>query len=266
MNEVLPDVLMSVLSAYHAGEKLALLFDYDGTLTPIVEHPWQAKLTPRTRDLLAALSTMPRVHLGISGGRRLDELEQLVGLPHLFYCGLSGVEMRLAGTLHVHPAATENVPLIDEMVRRLAAIEHVYPGAWVEHKRYGFAVHYRSVDPALVEEVHARILSFLERGARQLRIVDGPLAVEVTVAETWTKGDAVRRFVQHLGEPVFVLYAGDSATDASAFEAVTALGGVALGVGSLVPPSATAHLDSPEMLADWLESLRHSLHAAPAEL
>jgi trehalose 6-phosphate phosphatase len=266
VTEVLSEVSMSILSAYHAGEKLALLFDYDGTLTPIVQHPWEAKLDPRTRELLAALSVVPHVHGGVFGGRRLDDLEQLVGLPKLFYCGLSGVEMRLAGTLHVHPAAAENVTLIDEMVRRLAAIEHVYPGAWVEHKRYGFAVHYRGVAAALVEEVHARILSFLERNARQLRIVDGPLAVEVTVAETWSKGDAVRRLVGHIGEPVFVVYAGDSATDASAFEVVTALGGVAVGVGALAPTSATAHLDSPEMLVSWLDSLLHALQGAPAEL
>ena len=37
---------MSLLGAYHAGEKLVMLFDYDGTLTPIVEFPWLAKLEP----------------------------------------------------------------------------------------------------------------------------------------------------------------------------------------------------------------------------
>ncbi len=44
MEESFPDVLMPLVAAHHAGEKLILLFDYDGTLTPIVEHPWLAKL------------------------------------------------------------------------------------------------------------------------------------------------------------------------------------------------------------------------------
>lgn len=145
-----PDVLMPLVAAYHAGEKLLLLFDYDGTLTPIVEHPWQAQLAPQTRELLADLAAQPHVHVGIFSGRRLDELEQLIVLPPLAYCGLSGIEMRIDGNLLVHPTARESVQLIDEITRRLSAIEHVYPGAWVEHKRYGFTVHYRGVDAALI--------------------------------------------------------------------------------------------------------------------
>ena len=81
-----PDVLMPLVAAYHAGEKLLLLFDYDGTLTPIVEHPWQAKLDPGTRELLAEFAAQPSIHVGVLSGRRLDELEQLIGLPQLDYC------------------------------------------------------------------------------------------------------------------------------------------------------------------------------------
>ena len=36
----------SIVSAYSRGSRLALLFDYDGTLTPIVEHPALARLEP----------------------------------------------------------------------------------------------------------------------------------------------------------------------------------------------------------------------------
>jgi trehalose 6-phosphate phosphatase len=257
---------MPLLAAYHAGEKLVLLFDYDGTLTPIVEHPWQAQLAPQTRELLAELAAQPNVHLGVFSGRRLDELEQLIDLPQLAYCGLSGIEMRLDGTLLVHPTARESVPLIDEITRRLAAIERVYPGAWVEHKRYGFTVHYRGVDAALLEEVHTRILGFLECWTRRLRVVDAPLAVEVLVGGTWTKGDAVRRIVEQVGEPAFVLYAGDAPNDREALDAVTAHGGIALGVGPLVPDSVTIHVENSETLVSWLHALLHAIQRAPVEL
>lgn len=257
---------MPLLAAYHGGEKLVLLFDYDGTLTPIVEHPWQAHLAPETRELLAELDAQPNVHVGVFSGRRLDELEQLIGLPQLFYCGLSGIEMRLDGTLLVHPKACESVPLIDEITRRLAAIEHVYPGAWIEHKRYGFTVHYRGVDATLLNEVHTRILGFLECWTRQLRIVDAPLAVEVLVGGTWTKGDAVRRIVEQVGEPAFVLYAGDAPNDREALDAVTAHGGIALGVGPLAPDSVTVNVEDPETLISWLHALLHAIQGAPVEL
>lgn len=257
---------MPLLAAYHTGEKLVLLFDYDGTLTPIVEHPWQAQLAPHTRELLAELAAQPNVHIGVFSGRRLDELEQLIDLPQLSYCGLSGVELRLDGNLLVHPAACASVPLIDELTKRLAAIENVYPGAWVEHKRYGFTVHYRGVDPSLLEEVHTRILGFLESRTRQLRVVEAPSAVEVLVGGTWTKGDAVRKVVELVGEPVFLLYAGDAPNDQEAMDAVTAHGGIALGVGPLAPPSVTAHVADPQTLLNWLDALLYAIQGAPVEM
>jgi trehalose 6-phosphate phosphatase len=260
-----PDVLIPLLAAYHAGEKLLLLFDYDGTLTPIVDHPWQAQLAPQTRELLAEFAAQPHLHVGVFSGRCLDDLERLIDLPQLAYCGVSGIEMRIDGNLLVHPAARDNVQLINEITRRLAAIEHVYPGAWVENKRYGFTVHYRGVDPALIEEVQKRILGFLDSWARQLRIVEAPSAVEVLIGGTWTKGDAVRKLIEHVGEPVFVFYAGDAPNDREALEAVTAQGGLALGVGPLAPPSATAHVADPETLVSWMNLLLHAIQGAPVE-
>jgi trehalose 6-phosphate phosphatase len=264
--DFVPDVLMPVLAAYHAGEKLLLLFDYDGTLTPIVEHPWQAQLPQQTRELLAEFAAQPHIHVGVFSGRCLDDLERLVDLPQLAYCGVSGIEMRIDGNLLVHPTARESVQLINEITRRLSAIERVYPGAWVENKRYGFTVHYRGVDPALLEEVHKRILGFLDSWSHKLRIVEAPLAVEVLVGGTWTKGDAVRRMIDFVGEPVLAFYAGDAPNDKEALEAVTAHGGIALGVGPLAPPSATAHVADPETLANWMGALLHAIQGAPVEL
>ncbi len=266
MNDSLPDTLMPLLAAYHSGEKLLLLFDYDGTLTPIVEHPWQAKLDPRTRDLLSELAAQPHVYVGVLSGRRLDELEQLIGLPQLLYCGLSGIEMRLDGNLLVHPAARDGVQMIDEITKRLSAIERVYAGAWVEHKRYGFTVHYRGVEAALIDEVRTRIQGFLESWSRQLRIVEAPLAVEVLVGGTWTKGDGVRKMLEQVGEPAFVFYAGDAANDREAVEGVTAHGGIAVGVGPLAPSAATAHVADPETLVGWFDALHHAIQGTPVEL
>lgn len=266
MADLIPDVLMPLLAAYHTGEKLLLLFDYDGTLTPIVEHPWQAQLAPRTRQLLADFAAQPHIQVGVFSGRCLDDLERLVNLPELAYCGVSGIEMRIGGNLCVHPTARDNVQLINEITRRLSAIERVYTGAWVENKRYGFTVHYRGVDPALIEEVHKRILGFLECWSQQLRIVEAPLAVEVLVGGTWTKGDGVRKLIGYMGEPVLAFYAGDAPNDQEALEAVTSHGGIALGVGPLAPAVATAHVSDPETLVEWMDALLHAIQGVPVGL
>jgi trehalose 6-phosphate phosphatase len=262
VDELLLEVLMHLVSAYHSGEKLVLLFDYDGTLTPLVEFPWQAKLAPRTAELLSHLAAVPRLHLGVLSGRRQEDVEQMVGLAGLYYCGLSGIEMNVKGASFVHPTALQGAPIIDEVVRRLSAIEEVYSGAWVEHKRFGFTVHYRSVAPNLTEEVRRLVLSFLERWADTLHIVDAPLAVEATLAGAGTKGDAVRKIVADVGEPSFVFYAGDAPNDNDAFVAVRNLGGVTLGVGPKALPAATACVTDPEALVGWLDVLLHQLQEA----
>jgi trehalose 6-phosphate phosphatase len=265
VNESFPDVLMPLLAAYHAGEKLLLMFDYDGTLTPIVEHPWEARLAPGTRELLAEMAARPRVYVGVLSGRRIDELEQLIALPQLFYCGLSGIEMRLQGNLLVHPSARDNVQLIEEIIRRLSAIERVYPGAWVEHKRYGFTVHYRGVEEALIPEVKTRIQGFLESWSGKLRIVEAPRAFEVLIGGAWTKGDAVRKMLEQVGEPSFLFYAGDAPNDREAIEAVTAHGGIAVGVGPMAPDDVTAHADDSQTLVSWFETLLDAIHSEPVE-
>jgi trehalose 6-phosphate phosphatase len=267
VDESFPDFWMPLIAANHTGEKLLLLFDYDGTLTPIVEHPWLAKLSPQTRELLCRLAGLPRVHVGVLSSRRIEEVEQLIGIPKLFYSGHSGIEVKLAAVTIVHPTALQSSQMVEEAIRRLAPIEHVYPGAWVERKRYGFTVHYRGVAASLVEEVHMRILGFLERWSDRLRIVEGPMAVEAVVGGTWTKGDAVRQMIARVGEPVFVFYAGDAANDKEAFDVVTARGGIALGVGPLAPASATAQVDDPDTLLEWLTVLPPALQQqAPVEM
>lgn len=265
MDDLFSDLLMSLVTAHHTGENLVLLFDYDGTLTPIVEHPWLAKLAPSTRELLMQFAALPHVSLGVLSSRRIEEVEQLVGIPGLFYCGHGGIEIKLEDTILTHPIALQNSQVVDEAVRRLASIEHVYPGAWVEHKRYGFTVHYRGVATGLVEEVHTRIHGFLERWSDRLRVIEGPMAIEAVIAGTWTKGDALKQIVRHVGEPAFVFYAGDAANDREAFEAATAHGGIALGVGELAPASAAAYLPHPPALMAWLQELLPALHSAPVE-
>ncbi len=266
MDEPFPDILMPLIAAHHSGEKLLLLFDYDGTLTPLVGYPWLAKLEARTRELLVQLASLPRVHVGVLSGRGLEDVEQMVGIPGLLYSGLSGTEVKLKNASYVHPAALQAVPLIEEIVRRLTAtIEQVYPGAWVEHKRYGLTIHFRGVDPSLREEARTRVLGFLESWANQLRLVDAPLAVEVTLTAAGTKGEAVRKMMAHVGEPAFVCYAGDAANDGDAFAAVTSQGGITLCVGPQAPPSATGQIADPATLVEWFTLLLHALQSATVE-
>ena len=137
----LAEATCQLLTAYQGGAAVALLFDYDGTLTPIVPHPWLAEISAETRELLQQLIQQPRLHLGILSGRSLEELIQMVGLANLYYCGTSGLELDLRGKRLLPPHAEEATHLIDGLARSLQGLAAGASGAWVEKKPLGLTVH-----------------------------------------------------------------------------------------------------------------------------
>jgi trehalose-phosphatase len=252
-------VLGRLQSAYRGGARLVLLFDYDGTLAPIVPHPRLARLALEMERVLEALSRQPRLFVGIVSGRMIDDLKAMVGLPGLYYCGTNGLELDLHGERIVHPQAGKKSGVINDLALRLEAALAEYSGAWVEKKRFGLTVHYRAVARHLIEDLRLRTEQVLRPFGSHMDVLDGPMAVEVTLALGWTKGSAVGMIVEDAGQDVFPLYAGDEDNDGPAFEAVTALGGIAVGVGPRAPATVHDRLPGPAALANFLSDFLASL-------
>ena len=257
-------ILERLLTAYQRGERLVLVFDYDGTLTPLVAHPRLAHLDPGLRDVLARLAATPRVTVGVVSGRGLDDLIGMVGLEGLSYGGSTGLELELAGERRIPIEVLASRPLLNRLTgateRRLPA----YPGAWVEKKPFGFTVHYRQLAPDRIEPLRAEIAALLEPHAADLHVLDGPMAIEVVPAIERDKGTALRAIVAHSGnEPATVLYAGDAANDAHALAAAAEMGGIALGVGPEPPAVANYRLPDPAALTELLVALAEALATSP---
>jgi trehalose 6-phosphate phosphatase len=253
-------VLEGLCAAYRRGSTLALLFDYDGTLTPIAACPSLAVLDNHTRRLLASLADRPRVSLGILSGRQLDELKALVRLPGLYLAGTGGLELDLGGTRVEHPQAERVAALIVRLAVRLEKEVAVYQGAWLERKRLGLAVHYRQLPEHEVAPLRANVENAARAFGSELRIVQGPEAWEITPAWGWTKGTAVRLILAHLGANSPVLfYAGDRDSDIEAMEVVAAMGGIAMGIGPHAPSAAGCQLPDPGALRAFLANLDASL-------
>ena len=259
MTDVPEDVLASLLEAYQKGANVVLLFDYDGTLVPIRAHPCLAKLPLETRRLLERLAGQPRLSLGILSGRAIDDLIQIVGLPNLYYCGTSGLEINLRGR-RIGPSHPEGLQvLIERLARTLQPVAAAVPGAWVEKKPFGLTVHYRGIAADQVPAFKENVERALQPFAGQLRVLPGPRAVEVTPDLDWTKGAAVRRIVQDVGQDAIPLYAGDGANDDDALAAVQALGGIALAIGPEALASARHRLADPASLACFLQCFLEKL-------
>lgn len=264
MLPVATQLLARLHSAYAAGQRLVLAFDYDGTLTPLVAHPRLAALDPAVRTTLAQLAALPRVTVGVVSGRGLDDLIGMVGLSGLSYSGSTGLELYLAGRRSIPDAATEQKALLESLGHTVQERIAAWPGAWLEQKPFGFTVHYRQVALAQHSPLRVQILGLLQPYAAALHILEGPLALEIVPAIAHDKGSALRALVANDGvEPAMVLYAGDAANDEPALVAATELGGIALGIGSESPASAVYRLPYPAALAQLLAALAVALLQGP---
>ncbi|HYH66314.1 MAG TPA: trehalose-phosphatase [Urbifossiella sp.] len=229
------DWATAAAAAYRAGRPLALLFDYDGTLAPIAALPALATLPPTTRDVLAGLAALPRVTVGVVSGRSLDSVRGLVDLPGLRYAGSGGMHLHLGDEEVVDPMLSAFDAIADALVTALSVPVKWFPGAWVERKPGCLSVHFRRLSPlkaaCFVEEARDA-LAELAPDCPPLRVREVTCALEVALAGSWTKGDAVERLA---GAEALVVYAGDGANDEEAVAAVNARGGLTVGVGPDAP-------------------------------
>ena len=82
---------------------LALLLDYDGTLSPIAPHPDLAIIPPETKSVLERLANMPDVFVAIVSGRSVNNVKEMVGIEGITYAGNHGLEI-------IHPDGTKVSP------------------------------------------------------------------------------------------------------------------------------------------------------------
>lgn len=238
------------LSSVLAQRPLGLVFDIDGTLSPIAPTPDEASLYPGVASLLAQARDHSGVQVAIVTGRTVEDGAALVNVDGITYIGTHGLEwsygLPTASSVWVVPEALPYARagerLLDLVEQQLADL----PGLLIERKRVGGAIHYRlSPDH---ESAHQQILAVLTEPARRLnmRISEGKQMLEIKPPLAINKGQALCSIVQHF-ELRSVIFAGDDLTDLDAIVEVPRLrreGVAALSV-------AVKHADTPpELLQD----------------
>ncbi len=138
----------------HSAGHILLLLDYDGTLTPIVATPEQAILAEDMRQLLRVLHNRDKFSIGIISGRKLDEIQRIIGLPDIYYAGNHGLEMQGPGLCYFNPQSAEArtylTAILQALKERLAHIA----GIMVENKGLSLSLHYRLAPEAHIKEVN----------------------------------------------------------------------------------------------------------------
>ena len=252
------NVWPSVTRRLAGAPRTLLLFDYDGTLTPIVARSEDAVLSGETRGSLLELAGMDRFIVGVVSGRGLADLEAMVAVPGLVYAGNHGLEMRGGGMDFVHPEAPAFEEPLAEVARLLERELRDVSGVVVNNKRLTLTVHYRNTpDPygASVDGIVVAAVAPYVRSGR-MKITRGKKVVEVRPNLDWGKGNAVRKIRDGCGDNPVPVFFGDDQTDEEGFAAVQDLGGIAVFVGQERDNTvALHHLDSPAEVGQALALL-----------
>ena len=241
---MLPADLIAALDTVAATPRLLVTSDFDGTLSPIVNNPADARALPAGSAALLDLAALPDTFVALVSGRALDGLRELSGMPDSVHLvGSHGAEFNTGFTQTVDTA------LLAEIVDSLTEIANRYPGAAVETKPASAALHVRNASAA---DGEAALAAAREAGKQwAAEPTEGKAVLEFAVVTT-SKGSAID-VLRERDDATAVVFLGDDVTDEKAFARLRD-GDVGVKVGP-GPSAAQYRVGSPEDVAEALAYL-----------
>jgi trehalose 6-phosphate phosphatase len=236
-----------------------IFLDFDGTLGDIANTPAGAGLHPRAAEILPDLAL--RYPLCVMSGRRVANLASLVGLAHVHYVGVHGMEW-MEDEPRIDPEVLPYLPSLDRARVELRSSLADLPGVTLEDKLISVSLHFRETPD---EENH--ILHLMEGLADNLglKIKRGRMTVELRPPVDIDKGTVLIRLAS-AWRLKRALYAGDDLTDVDAFRGLRYLmkegGFEGLAIAVLSPETpveleavADVTVEGPDGLLDLLSQL-----------
>jgi trehalose 6-phosphate phosphatase len=199
--------------------RVAVLFDIDGTLAPIVQHAADARVPEGTRQLLIAIARRYQVVACVSG-RKASEARAIVAIGTISYLGSHGAELLRAGWTHpvLDPGLEEWVRRIGEFGRKADTSELRRLRVRLEDKGPIVAFHWRGAPD---EDAAREAIEEIAREAHDAGLKShwGRKVLEVRPPVRIDKGAGVTSLLEDADVDV-AIYVGDDATDLDAFRAL----------------------------------------------
>ncbi|QIW98478.1 hypothetical protein AMS68_003996 [Peltaster fructicola] len=216
-------------SQYKKAAKRLFLFDYDGTLTPIVKDPQAAIPTDKVIRTLKMLASNPKNVVWIISGRDQAFLQEWMGhIPELGLSAEHGCFMRSPNSSEWENL-TESTDMSwqKEVVRIFGKYEQLTQGSFTERKKVALTWHYRRADPELGAHNARECARELNREVSKhwdVEVMAGKANLEVRPRFV-NKGEIAKKLIREYGGepgqvPDFVLCLGDDFTDEDMFRSL----------------------------------------------
>ena len=193
-----------------AKAKTALVFDYDGTLVPIVDDPFDTKLTKKTQKLLKKLSKLYPCAV-LSGRSLMDVKKKSKGMGFREVVGNHGMEFAHSKSSSIFAArAAKWVQKFAEAVREGRVDGR---GLQLEDKIVSVSIHYRG---ARNPKKSAHELQKFFKELSGLRLVGGKFVFNLLPNVRKNKGTAIGE-LRKLLKCDHIVYVGDDVTDEDVF-------------------------------------------------
>lgn len=209
-----------LLKQYRRAKNRLFMFDYDGTLTPIVRDPEAAIPSDRVLRTLKTLASDQGNSVWVISGRDQAFLDEWMG--HISELGLSaehGSFIRWSGTDEWDNVAEDmDMSWRDEVLRIFTHYTERTQGSFVETKKIALTWHYRRADPEYgAYQAHECHRELEEKVAKRwdVEVMTGKANLEVRPRFV-NKGEIAKKLIDRYGEAQrldFVLCLGDDFTD-----------------------------------------------------
>ncbi|KAF8934406.1 threalose-6-phosphate phosphatase [Dissophora ornata] len=233
----------TITERYRKAKKRLLMFDYDGTLTPIRKTPGAAVPQEHMLKALTALCADPKNIVWVISGRDQKVLEEWLGnVGKLGFSAEHGSFMRQpGGKKWVNLTESLDMGWKNDVIEIFTYYTERTQGSFIEHKRSSLTWHYRMADPEFGAFQAKECQNHLENAVLSklpVEILVGKKNLEVRPTIV-NKGEIVKRLLSQHPEVEFVMCAGDDKTDEDMFRALAGISnscGAQKGSDGLIEP------------------------------
>lgn len=190
-----------LLENYKQAKRRLFLFDYDGTLTPIVQDPAAAIPSARLIGILQKLAADPKNQIWIISGRDQKFLSKWLGgkFPQIGLSAEHGCFVKDVNCENwVNLTEKYDMSWQKKVGEIMESFTNRTPGSFIERKKVALTWHYRCTVPEL-GEFHAKQLkeelSAFASGS-DLEVMEGKANLEVR-PKFVNKGEIVKRLIWH---------------------------------------------------------------------